>query len=45
MSGRHLYDYFRATVPEAEAVCFEDVGHYPQIEAPSRVLAELRGFF
>lgn len=45
VSGRHLYDHFREMVPEAEAVCFDDVGHYPQIEAPSRVLAELRGFF
>ena len=44
VSGKHLYDYFREMVPDAEAVLFEDVGHYPQIEAPERVLAELRAF-
>ncbi|MEM9530811.1 MAG: alpha/beta fold hydrolase [Pseudomonadota bacterium] len=44
VSGRHLYDYFREMVPAAGAVCFEDVGHYPQIEAPGRVLAELQDF-
>lgn len=44
VSGRHLYDYFREMVPEAEAVCFDDIGHYPQTEASSRVLAELHGF-
>jgi len=44
VSGRHLYDYFRKMVPGAEAVCFDDIGHYPQTEAPDRVLAELRSF-
>ncbi len=45
VSGRHLYDYFRELVPDADAVCFDDVGHYPQLEAPERVLAELGPFF
>jgi pimeloyl-ACP methyl ester carboxylesterase len=31
-------------VPNAEAVCFDGIGHYPQLEAPSRVLAELLPF-
>jgi pimeloyl-ACP methyl ester carboxylesterase len=44
VSGRHLYDYFREMVPKAEAVCFDDVGHYPQTEAPERVLGELKRF-
>ena len=44
ISGRHVYDYFKEMVPNAEAVCFDDIGHYPQTEAPVRVLAELRGF-
>ena len=33
-----------ALVSDAEAVLFDDIGHYPQTEAPERVLAELRGF-
>lgn len=44
VSGRHLYDYFREMVPNAEAVLFEDVGHYPQTEAPDRVIDEIRRF-
>jgi pimeloyl-ACP methyl ester carboxylesterase len=44
VSGRHLYDYFRDMVPGAEAVCLDDIGHYPQTEAPERVLGELRRF-
>jgi pimeloyl-ACP methyl ester carboxylesterase len=44
VSGRHMFDYFRELVPGAEAVCLDDIGHYPQLEAPSRVLAELLPF-
>jgi pimeloyl-ACP methyl ester carboxylesterase len=44
VSGKHMYDYFRAMVPQAEAVCFDAIGHYPQIEAPARVLREILDF-
>ena len=44
VSGRHMFDYFREQVPNAEAVCLHDIGHYPQLEAPTRVLAELLPF-
>lgn len=44
VSGRHLYDYFMQMVPQAAAVCFPDIGHYPQTEAPDRVLAEALPF-
>lgn len=44
VSGRHMFDYFREQVPDAEAVCLHNVGHYPQLEAPSRVLAEVIPF-
>ncbi len=44
VSGRHLYDYFKTMVPRADATCFDDIGHYPQTEAPERVLKELDGF-
>ena len=45
VSGKHMYEYFREIVPKAEAVCFEAIGHYPQTEAPDRVLAEAMAFF
>ena len=44
VSGKHMYEHFRELVPNAEAVCFEDVGHYPQTEAPDRMLAEAMVF-
>ena len=44
VSGRHVYHYFREMVPNAEAVLLDDVGHYPQTEAPERVLEELERF-
>lgn len=44
ISGRHMVDYFRKMVPRAEAVCFPDIGHYPQTEAPDKVLQEALPF-
>jgi pimeloyl-ACP methyl ester carboxylesterase len=44
VSGRHMYDYFKVMVPRAEAVCFPEIGHYPQTEAPGRLLEELLPF-
>lgn len=36
VSGKHLYDYYLKMVPSADAVLFEEIGHYPQCEAPDR---------
>ena len=44
VSGRHMYEHFRKLVPDAEAVCLPDIGHYPQTEAPAAVLAEVETF-
>ena len=44
VSGEHLYDQVLATVPDIHATLLKDVGHYPQIEAPDRVLAAYREF-
>lgn len=44
ISGKHLYDYFLEMVPGAGAVLFEEIGHYPQTEAPNRVLAAFTDF-
>jgi pimeloyl-ACP methyl ester carboxylesterase len=35
---------FKVMVPQAEAVCFPEIGHYPQTEAPGRLLEELLPF-
>ena len=44
VSGRHMFDCFRELVPGAEAVCLDEIGHYPQLEAPQQVLDELVPF-
>ena len=44
ISGKHMVEYFRKLVPGAEAVCFDDIGHYPQTEAPDRLLPEVWNF-
>lgn len=38
VSGKHLYEYYCKEVPNADAVLFENIGHYPHTEAPERVL-------
>lgn len=44
VSGKHLYDYYLEQVPGADAVLFEDIGHYPHTEAPERTLAAFLDF-
>lgn len=44
VSGKHLYDYYRDTVPNADAVLFADIGHYPQTEAPEKVIEAFFNF-
>jgi pimeloyl-ACP methyl ester carboxylesterase len=38
VSGAHLASRYRELVPAPNVVLLDDVGHYPQIEAPQRVL-------
>ncbi len=44
VSGEHLYHYYKEEIPNADAVLFEDIGHYPQTEAPERVLTAFFDF-
>jgi len=44
VSGKHLYDYYLQEVPDADAVLFEDIGHYPQTEAPDKTAAAVLEF-
>ena len=44
VSGKHLYDYYLTQIPNADAVLFEDIGHYPHTEAPERVLSAFLDF-
>lgn len=40
ISGQHLAERFAQMVPQAQLVGLEDIGHYPQTEAPKIVLEE-----
>ena len=44
VSGAHLYHYYLEQVPNADAVLFDDIGHYPQTEAPDLVLSAFFDF-
>jgi pimeloyl-ACP methyl ester carboxylesterase len=44
VSGRHLAERYRELVPGPDVVVLEDVGHYPQLEAPDRVVEEYEAF-
>ena len=38
ISGAHLVERYKELVPNADVVCLNNVGHYPQIEDPESVL-------
>ncbi|MCA9078712.1 MAG: alpha/beta hydrolase [Planctomycetaceae bacterium] len=44
VSGKHLIDALRILAPEMDVVELRDVGHYPQVEAPARVLEAIIEF-
>ncbi|MFT7120910.1 MAG: pimeloyl-ACP methyl ester carboxylesterase [Neolewinella sp.] len=44
ISGAHVAGHFRKTVPAAKVIDLEDIGHYPQIEAPEEVLRRFQLF-
>ena len=44
ISGRHVADYYEEIVAEPDVVVFEQIGHYPQTEAPEAVVAAFLAF-
>lgn len=44
ISGAHLAARYRELVPDADVVLLEDVGHYPQLEAPEQVVEAYESF-
>ncbi|MEO8605311.1 MAG: alpha/beta hydrolase, partial [bacterium] len=44
VSGRHMAERYRALVPHPDVVLLDGIGHYPQIEAPQRVLEAFLAF-
>ena len=41
VSGAHMAERIRGRIPRAPFTALEDVSHWPQVEAPERVLAQL----
>ena len=44
VSGQHMVDRYREIVDKPDVVTLEDVGHYPHVETPERVLAAVFSF-
>lgn len=44
VSGRHLVERARKDLPKAKIFELENIGHYPQVEAPEAVLKAFLGF-
>ncbi|MEL6660963.1 MAG: alpha/beta hydrolase, partial [Bacteroidota bacterium] len=44
VSGRHVADYYEEVVKEPDVVLMEEIGHYPQTEAPEAVVAAFMAF-
>jgi len=44
ISGRHVAARFRELLPHVNTVVMDQIGHYPQIEAPQKVLHHYRAF-
>lgn len=44
ISGRHMVERYRELIAQADTVLLEDIGHYPQTEAPEAVLEHYLAF-
>jgi pimeloyl-ACP methyl ester carboxylesterase len=42
VSGAHMAERIAERLPDAPLMALDDVGHWPMLEAPERVLAALR---
>lgn len=44
ISGEHMVARYRALIPDPDTVVLKEIGHYPQVEAASEVLAHYLAF-
>ena len=44
-SGAHIADHARQRIPSLGLVALDDVGHYPQLEAPEHVATAIEAAF
>ncbi len=38
ISGKHMATFYKKIIPNADVIVLEEIGHYPQVEAPNEVL-------
>ncbi len=38
ISGKHMAEFYKEIIPDADVVILKEIGHYPQVEAPAEVL-------
>lgn len=44
ISGRHMTERYRELIPNPDVILLEQIGHYPQTEAPALVLKHYLAF-
>ena len=44
ISGAHMVERYRALIENADTTVLDQVGHYPQLEAPAEVLSQYQAF-
>lgn len=45
VSGVHMVDHYKTLVANPDCIVLDDVGHYPQLEAPDQVLNAVLDFY
>lgn len=45
VSGRHMAEHYQRLIPNPNVRVLEDIGHFPQLEAPGVILEEALAFF
>ncbi len=44
ISGKHMAVYYKEIIPNPDVVLLDEIGHYPQVEAPNEVLSHYYEF-
>jgi pimeloyl-ACP methyl ester carboxylesterase len=44
ISGKHMAAHYHKVIPNPDVVLLENIGHYPQLEAPGEVLKHFLNF-
>lgn len=44
ISGKHMVDRYKELIPEADVVGLENIGHFPNVEAPNKVVTHYLDF-